>query len=135
LTHNKGAQQARGEARTQPPEGGRWAEISKKIQFRWNELKIILQLKELALFRDKNELYFGTKNVNQSENYGQKSTMYRALIGAGKRKLETGNWILETRKKVCELPISGFHLPVSIFQFRFSGFELPMGLLLIRKSG
>jgi hypothetical protein len=38
-------------------------------------------------------------------------------------KLENGNWILETRKKVSELPISSFHFPVSSFDFPVSSFQ------------
>jgi len=45
------------------------------------------------------------KNVNQSEEYGQKSTLCEALN-------ETGNWKIETGKQVRQFPFSNSQFPI-----------------------
>jgi hypothetical protein len=51
-------------------------------------------------------------DVKQSEKYGQKLTIFRALSEAGKWKLETANWKLEIGNWKLETGIRGCRLPI-----------------------
>jgi hypothetical protein len=55
-----------------------------KILCRRNKPKTLLKRKELAFLGFKTNCISGAKNVNQSEKYGQKSTLCEALNQTGK---------------------------------------------------
>jgi 5-hydroxyisourate hydrolase-like protein (transthyretin family) len=94
------------------------------------------------LWRLKTDCISRAKNVIQSGKHGQKlriseprtkAETRNAKIEIRKSKLETGKWKLETGNGEGETrnwklgsKAASFHLPVSIFEFRFSTFQFPV---------
>jgi len=85
--------------------GGKRVENRKKILNRGNELKDLLQIKDLAHLGAKNELktnwFLCAKTPHQCEKRGLKAPGCGAWRGTGNRGTEIGNWKLENGK--CKL--------------------------------
>jgi len=88
---------------SRPAGCGDWAQNTKKILFRRNEAKSLLKIKELAVLGPKNELVLESQSPDQSQEYGQESTLCGAVSETRNWKLESGNWKLQIRA-----PVSSF---------------------------
>ena len=76
---------------SRPAGCGKWAQNTKKMLFRRNEPKSLLIIKELDVLGPKMNWFFRARNPDQSQEYGQESTLCGAVSETRKWKLETAN--------------------------------------------